>query len=302
MNADNHCSNIPCSVKRNEVINLMKCLALCIRQKTEEEPQDWGALTGYIQQRRIIDKVFKAGVYDISTIILRLTVIDSLYSTNAAYSYFAIDELAEDIFKIGSETKAADYFYSIACGTKDCLGLFSKHYGIRKNLDMGNRQTSLLSKYAFFTLLQDPASYPLGFPIYDSLVCNVYSRACEVVCIKPATKIKDSIENYVAALDKLRVTLFGGCHLFKGFQQFDILDAYLWRIGKIDSGNFSLLLNRVDYGTFITNIGLQNSKLKSEDFDKKVREICKAKGESVLNKISVTCLADLVEHWRKYYQ
>lgn len=55
-------------------------------------------------------------------------------------------------------------------------------------------------------------------------------------------------------------------------------------------------------GADITNIGLQNSKLKSEDFDKKVREICKAKGKSVLNKISVTCLANLVEHWRKYYQ
>lgn len=48
------------------MINLMRCLALCIRKKTEETPQDWGTQTGYIQQRRIIDKIFKSGVYDVS--------------------------------------------------------------------------------------------------------------------------------------------------------------------------------------------------------------------------------------------
>ena len=37
-------------------------------------------------------------------------------------------------------------------------------------------------------------------------------------------------------------------------QQFDILDAYLWRIGKLTHGNYSLLFTKKDYETFFENV------------------------------------------------
>lgn len=38
----------------------------------------------------------------------------------------------------------------------------------------------------------------------------------------------------------------------------EILDAYLWRMGKFCNGNFSLLFNESDYRIFVTNLGLKD--------------------------------------------
>ncbi len=40
-------------------------------------------------------------------------------------------------------------------------------------------------------------------------------------------------------------------------QDFDILDAYLWRMGKFSEGNFSLLLNKDEYLTLIKAYNLE---------------------------------------------
>lgn len=214
----------------------------------------------YVQQRAMINQIFattSGNNYNIQSIMLRLIVIDSLYSTNAAYSYFSFEEMANAIKGLGNENEVADYFYSIAKGGNDDKCLFSKKYGIRKNLKDGSKQMSLMSKYAYYVLLQNPSDYPLGFPIYDSLAIKMYPKVCNNVGIEPQ-KITEStsIKKYIGLLDTLRDKIFSNTDLFNEYQQYDLLDAYLWRMGKLDEGNYSLLFNKEDYKKFITNIGL----------------------------------------------
>lgn len=259
-------------------------------------------VTSYVQQHAMINRIFTTEMYDIGTIMLRLTVIDSLYSTNAAYSYFSLDELAEKIYALGSETDAEEYFYSIACGKPDTKGIFSNVYGIRKNLDSGSRQTSLVSKYAYYCLQQKPISYPLGFPIYDKLAANTYPKVCRNLGITPYKDFTSNVEKYVAALNELRKNIFDDDNLFMQKQQFDVLDAYLWRIGKIDKGNYSLLFDKKGYETFITNIGLKGDS--SSDFVKKVSELCrKLNINNIVNGIdcSNNAMDELIVHWKRYY-
>ena len=66
-----------------------------------EESRDGGDSNfSYTQQRAMINQIWQSTVnekYSVSSIMLRLIVIDSLYSTNAAYSYFSIEEMVEKI-------------------------------------------------------------------------------------------------------------------------------------------------------------------------------------------------------------
>ena len=210
----------------------------------------------YVEQRNMIKCVFNNPArYDLSTVMLRLTVIDSLYSTNASYAYFSIEELAKAILDLGSEEDAKTYFKQIARGKDDVQNLFGRTYGIRKNTQKGGKLISLVSKYAYYTLLCDESD-ALGFPIYDSLAIEMLPKLSEVLGVSAEFKNKDSIEEYVACLNALRETLFGKDtnQRFERLQQFDILDAYLWRIGKLTHGNYSLLFTKKDYETFFENV------------------------------------------------
>lgn len=210
--------------------------------------------------------------------MLRLIVIDSLYSTNAEYSYFSFEDMAEKIVRLEINGEGAeDYFYGLVEGKKDEESLFSSKYGIRKNLKEGSLQTSLMSKYAYYLLLQNPGNkYPLGFPIYDSLAIKMYPKAMAKATGNAKKSKHSTICEYIAELNELRQLIFEQNEgLYGGFQQYDLLDAYLWRMGKIDNGNFSLLFNRADYEKFITKLGLNisNEDIKNnKDFSKYLKE------------------------------
>ena len=111
----------------------------------------------------------------------------------------------------------------------------------------------------------------LGFPIYDRLALNMYPIVYDRLAIsKNSINNSDDnicIEDYIKALNKLRKVIFSieKDKLFKDYQQYDILDAYLWRMGKLDGGNYSLLLDRNDYQRFIKNLGLNNSTKDSQN-------------------------------------
>lgn len=246
--------------KINDILRIIASMEL------DKENVDIGS-AGYINQRVLISSLFKEG-YSRGQIILRLTVIDSLYSTNAAYSYFSFEEMADKIYELGNGAKTAkekqkaarDYFYKVAKGGADNKCLFSEPYGYQKNLSEGSKQMSLLSKYAYYELLQDPETYPLGFPIYDRLAKEAYPLVRKMLGEKDYYSMSPletpTIEQYVKCLTQLRKGIFDDDELFMGYQQFDILDAYLWRMGKFSDGNLSLLMGRNDYEIFITNIGL----------------------------------------------
>lgn len=233
----------------------------------------------YIQQREIIRATFStSSPYSISCIMQRLIVIDSLYSTNANFNYFSFEDMAVAIFNLGpTEQYAIEYFESIAKGGKDSQGIFSANYGIRKNTSPGNSAMSLLSKYAYYLLLNCTKN-PLGFPIYDSMAKEIYPIIIKQTTGKRIHKTdinKYSVEEYIKDLNILRDALFGNkTTRLHGMQQFDALDAYLWRVGKVKSGNFSLLFTKSEYITFINNLQLIGLKLKSNLFDKEVAKQC----------------------------
>ena len=236
---------------------------LAIMQSIAENElsKDCGTLQSatYNDQKVLISALFDSTRgYNTGIIMLRLVVIDSLYSTNAAYSYFSFEEMAQKIYDLGSEDDARKYFYTIATLSEigDSQKLFEEPFGIQKNLSEGSKQMSLLSKYAYYALFNQK-NYPLGFPIYDSLALDAYPTVCKILDIVQRTDIANNIRNYIKALDEVRQVLFDNNNLFLGkYQQFDILDAYLWRMGKFSGGNLSLLLERNDYVEFIKSLKL----------------------------------------------
>lgn len=292
----------------------------------------------YVNQRELISRIFNSGatcgtknvgstcysIYNKALIKLRLIVLDSLYSTNASYSHFTFDEMADKIWKLGhTEKQARDYFYKIACRNSDDSDdqkLFSAKYGVRKNLEEGGKQMSLMSKYAYYTLVADKVNFPLGFPIYDRLAKASYKkiRKHNVFELPSIDNTEMTIEAYVKAMKKLRQSIFGNTYqqqLFEGYQQFDTLDAYLWRMGKFSEGNLTLLMDKEDYKKFIQNIGLNGkskedilsviSSIKPNDtnyFNKAVMENMKQVGANSFKGLAKEqYLTTLYNHWKKYF-
>ena len=274
--------------------------------------------SNYFLHRDIINSLFKPSTQldAEAQIILRLTIIDSLYSTNAAYSYFSIDEMAQKIISLGDDEAASQYFYGIATSKNTGKILFDERYGIRKNLDQGSRQMSLLSKYAYYLLLQNKEKYPLGFPIYDSLALDQFPKVYNRLGIKLNKKLKykDNIDDYVKALEVLRKELFSDDAKYN-FQHFNLLDAYLWRMGKFDVGNISLLNTRQEYTQIIENLELRPSQttLNKEETEDQKQKKEETFANQVVAKFKSTSVTDILknidncdkafksflEHWKK---
>ena len=190
-------------------------------------------------------------------ILLRLVVLNSYYSTNADYSYFSLERLAERIihettqFAGKSGKLPNDYFYDVVLqnlGKPTTIGknIFEASYGIKKNGMPGATLKSLISKYAYYCMMMDTKRYPLGFPIYDSLARESYRKVMSALGLKPQTAQtlqSGSIGEYISALNELREEIFGkgSTALFCGLQQFDILDAYLWWMGKLEGKKMTQL-------------------------------------------------------------
>lgn len=263
------------------------------------------SITDYVTQRSAILSQFNltgGANYSVQSISLRLIVIDSLYSTNANYCYYSIDNLAKAIWDIGTEQDVRDYYHSIACGGKDNKNLFSSKYGQRKNLDEGAMLTSLISKYGYFVMLQNTTNYPLGFPIYDSLVIKMLPLVCDHLGINARGYKHNGILPYVDVLNKVRTALFGTSNgLVSGFQQFDAIDAYMWRLGKIAGGNYSLLFNQADYSIFVKNIAMDN-KLFTDFFTQAVKQ-CRSMNTAsiVAGTTNGVIMQDMINHWKNYF-
>lgn len=249
-------------------------------------------------------------------ILLRLVVLNSYYSTNAAYSYFSLEQLAERIidettqFATKSGKLPNDYFYDVVLqnlGKPTTIGkdFFEASYGIKKNGAPGATLKSLISKYAYYCMMMDPNKYPLGFPIYDNLARKSYRKVMKALELKPQmvqTLDEGSIGEYISALNELREAIFGkgSTALFCGLQQFDILDAYLWWMGKLEGGNFSLLLTEGEYKMLINNI---KPAPQGTDINKHIAEQLRQSGAAPFASIAdpqrKKFLTAMIDHWRK---
>ena len=157
---------------------------------------------------------------------------------------------------------------------------------------------------------------PLGFPIYDSLVKEVYPTIAQLLQINNNVahhQLGNSpFIQYVQNLNRLRVQIFGNnISRFCSMQQFDLLDAYLWRLGKLKNGSLTLLFNKQDYVQIIENLLGSNvlnsslSQLKSSlnisnpnlSFDDLVVLQCKKMNTSaILNGINRPVMNVLIDH------
>lgn len=255
-------------------------------------------------------------------ILLRLVVLNSYYSTNADYSYFSLERLAERIihettqFAAKSGKLPNDYFYDIVLqnlGKPTTIGknFFEASYGIKKNGTPGVTLKSLISKYAYYCMMMDTKRYPLGFPIYDRLARESYRKVMSALGLKPQTAQtlqSGSIGEYISALNELREEIFGAgsTALFCGLQQFDILDAYLWWMGKLEGGNFSLLLTEGEYKMLINHVkptppikGDKSQKDKIDDqIAKALKDIGAAPFASIADPQRKKFLTAMIDHWR----
>lgn len=267
-------------------------------------------------QGAIISRLF-SGKEDQEHILLRLVVLNSYYSTNAAYSYFSLEQLADRI--IDETTQFAgkrgklpnDYFYDIVLqnlGKPTTIGkaFFEASYGIKKNGTPGATLKSLISKYAYYCMLMDTKRYPLGFPIYDSLARKSYRKVMSALGLKPQmvqTLDTGSIGEYISALNELREAIFGAgsTALFCGLQQFDMLDAYLWWMGKLEGGNFSLLLTEGEYKMLINHVNptLQDGMDINKHIADRLKNFGAAPFASIADPQRKKFLTAMIDHWRK---
>lgn len=195
--------------------------------------------------------------------LLRLTVIDSMYSTQMNRRYYGLEELAnamyaiqeksnkslENLFLEYLKTKDAsifDYTDELSECKKRNTNLLSEKYGIGKDGSDKGVAISLISKYAYFV-----TGYK--FPIFDSIACEMYPKIwkyCELPG-KPANPIVQekgsttmdgiaTMKNYINELDLFIKGLGGNI-------SYDHLDRLLWFVGKIIRGNLSLVLTHKDY-------------------------------------------------------
>lgn len=308
------------TMNKKDILSVMEEIVRKIKADTGQT-----AYSAYGIQRNLISRTFSSTSgpnYDYTGVLQRLVIIDALYSTNADRTYFALNDLADAIFSLGEEQVASDYFKNMVSQTPnsvDANGLFDSRttYGIRKDAGEGTSAVSLLSKYAYYALMSD-ASENIGFPIYDSLARAMYPKLCAGLHVVPPCKAVKNIEmtDYLAHLNALRLALFGDCtEKVFGHQQYDVIDAYLWRMGKFSNGNLSLLLGKEDYKKFVENIGLAKSQRKksgngkaekpvdSSEFNKEVLRRLKSGKYQPFAGLSVEKHMDcLYNHWRKYWQ
>lgn len=226
-----------------------------------------GGTNLYDKNRDLIKSLFDPAIpYNVDVVYKRLVVIDSLYSTNMNQRYYGIEDMANTIFEhsfcagIASDNnlrdKVQDFRNKLFPTSHPIANVFGMSYGIHKNLAPAGSAMSLLSKYFYYLLLTGHPSDKLGFPIYDSLASNMYPIVCKYVYASGTPRKIVSVKtinhlcDYFLALNQLRISI-GISSIGGSLQEFDLLDAYLWRMGKFSGNNFSLLLDKTDYTTLI---------------------------------------------------
>ena len=239
-----------------------------------------GGTNLYDKNRDLIKSLFDPAIpYNVDVVYKRLVVIDALYSTNMNQRYYGIEDMANTIDDLSYNAGIAsdDNLRNRVRNFRDSLFLgndivvylgndivdyrdpiakaFAMSYGIHKNLNQAGSAMSLLSKYFYYLLLTDPSEI-IGFPIYDSLASYMYPIVCKYVYASGTPRKIVSVKtinhlcDYFLALNQLRISI-GISSIGGSLQEFDLLDAYLWRMGKFNGNNFSLLLDQGEYSSLI---------------------------------------------------
>lgn len=255
-------SNSNCDEHRREVIALLN-----------EIKDGKLAGNGYSSDKQAIANLFARTNEEVKEdILLRLTVIDSMYSTQMSKRYYGLENLAEAMYALRTEKgrPLKDLFMQFAKSQEFALfnyqdenNLFAGVYGIGKDAKEKGVAISLISKYAYFCT-------DYNFPIFDTIVCETLPSLCKYLGLpKPKSlKVKDKNKNGNSSRtkgDKTMVSFVNAINTF--FKEldtvnstsctfnenlstpvlYDNLDRLLWFVGKIRLGNLSLVLSKSEY-------------------------------------------------------
>lgn len=225
--------------------------------------------SGYSLGKSTILKVFRAtDGYTREDLLARLTLIDSMYSTQMGRRYYGLEELAVALVDVHKkknlETAFLDFLkdkdmkpFELRNSKKSSTNLFTEKYGIGKNGEDKGGAVSLISKYAYFETA-------FKFPIYDSIVREMYPRVWNY-CDFPKRELPEfksnDITNFVEMIDLIICKL--NCKLVN----YDSLDRVLWYVGKIYRGNLSLVLSREEYDAFAAKFTKMKGGKKVFAFD-----------------------------------
>ena len=204
----------------------------------------------YTSDKNAISTIFKtiSDKYSYDSILVKLTIIDSLYSTQMGRRYYGLDELARMLTAIHNGKTLAPSFCELASGAvthddKRFLvnnkNLFDECYGIGKDGKDKGKAISLISKYAYFET-------DGNFPIFDSIAREMYPKIWSYCGfskkeLPTQAELGGDIDKFVLAINTLRDKI--------GIESltYDNIDRLLWTTGKIVRGNLSLVLTMEEY-------------------------------------------------------
>lgn len=227
-----------------------------LRKKSELANTILEEETPYLEDKDTIHGFFNNNLDKLSKEIIesQLTIIDSYYSTNMSRRYYGIEEIAESILEISDSKKILkekfiDYSKKPDIFSKLTL-LFNGRFGYNKKGEKFGRAISLISKYAYFIT-------DFNFPIYDSIVREVYPL------ITGKKLNNNKIEYFFISMKQLLKST--------NIENYNKLDNLLWLIGKINRGNYSLILKKDKFIALVSRISELDS-LKSIEVDNKIRD------------------------------
>jgi len=193
---------------------------------------------GYIEGKRLIQTFFIKSNDQLNKqrLVLRLTIIDSFYSTQMNKRLYGIEEIASDLLRLYPTDRELVEDINIFIETKkvprNILKLLSNKYGINKRGKPAGVATSLISKYLYFL-----SEY--NFPIYDSLVKDNLPKINERFSLLKNIKLKSTVKQYLECVYEFNKTSKIG--------DFNQLDNLCWLYGKVKKGSFSLILEKDKY-------------------------------------------------------
>ena len=208
--------------------------------------------SGYSLGKSTILKVFKAtDGYSHEDILARLTLIDSMYSTQMSRRYYGLEELAVALADVHNRKNLEEAFldflkdkdlkpFELRNSKKVRTNLFIEKYGIGKNGEDKGSAVSLISKYAYFET-------KFKFPIYDSIVREMYPRVWNYCGFPKSEMLEFKYNDMTSFVEMINLMI---SKLNSTYVNYDSLDRVLWYVGKIYRGNLSLVLSRKEYDAF----------------------------------------------------
>lgn len=209
--------------------------------------------TKYQNDKKLISDIFNLDKSPIDSVLLRLTIIDSYYSTNMDKRLYGFEEISKAILSISEnddEIRRRFMGFVEDPTDKEIKKLFFREYGYKKEGRKFGVAQSIISKYAYFIT-------DYQFPIYDSLVIKSY----------PIIKKKYKNLNLKRLPREFDVGFFpiiAKLNDVSGIKDFNKLDNLLWLFGKLHKGSFSIILNPEKYKLLVKDLyfeyGLESKK------------------------------------------